>query len=339
MPEILLEGDEPSAIPAAIHGQTQRHEELALPSAYGTGKLLLAAREPHWLYAWWDLTAQQQRDFNVCSAEGHLTVRVHAPAIQQQPVSESPVHPESRHWFIHVERAGTEYVAELGYYAPKHEWVPITTSTPAKTPPAAVSTDQTLIFATIPAQERPTEAPARATQAMPVAAPPGEAAHERALIEMAGWRAEQPGETSSAALAELARGQAEAEVSSAQVSSLAPLQGEAGGVSSPMGEAEQPSLGFWFSVNADLVIYGATEPDATVTIGGQPVSLRSDGTFNCRFALPDGAHAVIVSAMSAAGELRQAKLHFSRHTEHHGEVAAAPQDPSLKPPRQEPEGV
>jgi hypothetical protein len=48
--------------------------------------------------------------------------------------------------------------------------------------------------------------------------------------------------------------------------------------------------------------------------------------------LPDGGHTVTVSAMSAAGELRQAELMFSRRTERRGEVGAAPQDPSLKPP-------
>ena len=81
-----------------------------------------------------------------------------------------------------------------------------------------------------------------------------------------------------------------------------------------------------------LVIYGATEPGASVTVGGRLISLRPDGTFSCRFSLPDGDHAITVSALSAEGELRQTELKFSRRTEHQGEVGAAPQDPSLNPP-------
>ena len=36
--------------------------------------------------------------------------------------------------------------------------------------------------------------------------------------------------------------------------------------------------------------------------------------------------------MSAEGELRQAKLTFSRRTDYQGAAAAAPQDLSLQPP-------
>ncbi|MEI9864388.1 MAG: hypothetical protein WDN00_07490 [Limisphaerales bacterium] len=45
---------------------------------------------------------------------------------------------------------------------------------------------------------------------------------------------------------------------------------------------------FWFNVNAELIIYGATEPNAKVTLGGHEIKLRSDGTSVSVFALPDG---------------------------------------------------
>ena len=145
MPSILLEGDQPTAAPATVPGQPHAlhaaprpsqaaHEDLVLPEAYGTGKLLLVAREPHWLYAWWDLRPQQQRTYNARSAQGHLVVRVYSSALKGQPLTEAHVHPESRHWFIHVDRAGSEYVAELGYYGSKRQWSTVATSTPAKTP-------------------------------------------------------------------------------------------------------------------------------------------------------------------------------------------------------------
>jgi hypothetical protein len=303
-------------------------EEAALPEAYGTGRLLLAARDPHWLYAHWDLTQEQQRRYNALSADRHLVVRVFAGTIGPQPVQEVHVHPESRHWFIHTDRADTRYVAELGYYRPGRQWVTIATSAPAVTPPDRVSTDQTVRFATIPAQVRLTQLAALAKQGIPADLPPPDAARERALAELVTLHLVRQDRGSSAEVTELVRGRGEQEVS-------ASLGGEAEHVSSPLGAAEQRPKGFWFNLNAELVIYGATEPGASVTVGGRPISLRPDGTFSCRFSLPDGDHAVTVSAMSAEGELRQAELKFSRRMEHRGEVGTAPQDPFLKPPAAE----
>jgi hypothetical protein len=102
--------------------------------------------------------------------------------------------------------------------------------------------------------------------------------------------------------------------------------------SAALGEAPAPAPGFWFNVNAELVIYGATAPDALVTIGGRPIRLRSDGTFSYRFALPDGAYHLPVTAASPQGDVRRAELDFYRGTSYSGEVGAHPQDPGLNAP-------
>jgi len=343
IPEILLEGDEPTPPsatgpgqkyalgPTAPVGQPER-EQARLPEAYGTGKLPLAARDPHWLYAHWDLTPQQQRHYNALSADRHLVVRVLAGAIGGQSVREVHLHPESRHWFIHVERAETQYVAELGYYRPRREWVTVVTSAPAVTPADTASADQTVRFATIPAHVRLTQLAALAKQAVPADLPPANAARERALAELVARQLVLQDQAGSAELPELVRGLGEKEISPMPLAQPAPLGGETENVSSPMAPAEQRPAGFWLSINAELVIYGATEPGASVTLGGRPIALRPDGTFSCRCSLPDGDHAVTVSAMSAEGELRQATLKLSRSTDYRGEVGAAPQDASLQPP-------
>ncbi len=50
-----------------------------------------------------------------------------------------------------------------------------------------------------------------------------------------------------------------------------------------------PHLGrdFHFQIDAELIVYGTTEPNAQVTLQGEPVQLRNDGTFTVRFSLPD----------------------------------------------------
>jgi hypothetical protein len=108
--------------------------------------------------------------------------------------------------------------------------------------------------------------------------------------------------------------------------------GALGSLSGPIAGGEK-ARGFWFNVNAELIIYGATEPDATVTIGGRRIRLRPDGTFGYRFALPDGKFDLPAIATSAAGDdTRAAELSFRRRTSYHGDVGAHPQDPGLKPP-------
>src|SRR5437879_6080340 len=117
IPPLLLEGDAPAASP--VTGAVRKYalgptppggqfeaEEGELPEAYGRQRLVLLARDPHWLYAHWDLTREQHRRYNALSSQHHLVVRVHIDTIAGQPVTEVNVHPESRHWFIQVERAG-----------------------------------------------------------------------------------------------------------------------------------------------------------------------------------------------------------------------------------------
>ncbi len=90
---------------------------------------------------------------------------------------------------------------------------------------------------------------------------------------------------------------------------------------------------FWFMVNAELIVYGATEPDAQVFIDGEAIPLRPDGTFTLRFALPDGAYGLSAVAMAAHGEAsRSARLNFLRRTAYRGEVGRHPGDPALNPP-------
>jgi hypothetical protein len=59
-----------------------------------------------------------------------------------------------------------------------------------------------------------------------------------------------------------------------------------------------------------------------VTIGGQPVELRPDGTFSHRFALPDGLQQLAVVAVSPQGDWRQAEFSFTRQTDYQGADAA-----------------
>jgi uncharacterized protein len=365
VPPILLEGDRPTLAPLSGPGQryalgptppTEHLEtEGELPEAYGTRQLLLAARDPHWLYAHWDLTVDQQRQYNSLARDKHLALRVFVGGTTGTMATEVEVHPESRHWFVHVDGAGTQYVAELGYYRKEGTWTAVSTSGPTLTPPDNLSPDTSAEFTSIPfdlplarllalvkdaVQENVPLA--RALQELrshghPDLPAPGSAPgkwtadQERALADLISMDQVRRVWMGSLEITELIRRQALQELAS-QAAALWSLP-TSPGVSSLASWHGQPAKGFWFNVNAELIVYGATEPKATVTIGGREVKLRADGTFSYRFALPDGQYELPVVAISPdQTDGRAAEMKFSRGTEYHGEVGATPQDPQLKLP-------
>ena len=96
------------------------------------------------------MTAEQQKELNAASTDGHLILRIYAGKIEGHPAYEIHVHPESRHWFAHVERAGNSYAAELGYYSALGKWTRVAISSGTVTPPDAASAESDAEFATIP---------------------------------------------------------------------------------------------------------------------------------------------------------------------------------------------
>lgn len=388
IPAILLEGDRPRATPRSGPGSRYElgpdaskphggsgEEPGDLPDGYGTGMLVATARDPHWLYIFWDLTDSQLRSHNKASRDRHLILRlftVNADGI----TSETHVHPESRNWFVPVPQGGRKYSVELGYYDQADKWQSVSISRPVATPPDSLADDDSADFATLPVEIPFEQLIATVRQIIAANVPLMEALEQlraegydalpateyfkRVLRDAAGMAdvddltAEQKEALAdvitmdevrrvwvgSHEITELVKkqlvkelaSQAAAAVGGARAISIAGVSS----LSSPFGGGPSGAPGFWFNVNAELIIYGATEPDATVTIGERKIQLRGDGTFSYRFSLPDGQYDLPIQATSAAGDdSRQADLAFSRDTQYQGKVDTHPQDEGLKTPRPE----
>ena len=83
-------------------------------------------------------------------------------------------------------------------------------------------------------------------------------------------------------------------------------------------EAEEPeavACDCELQVDAEMVVYGATRPDAYVTLHGEPVKLSADGTFRVRVEMPNRRQVIpIVASAPDAGGRRTVVLAVERNT-------------------------
>jgi hypothetical protein len=94
-----------------------------------------------------------------------------------------------------------------------------------------------------------------------------------------------------------------------------------------------PQREFFMHVNAEVIFYGGTDPQAKVTIAGRPVQLQPDGTFRYHFKFPDNEFEIPIIAVSPDGvETRSATLTFQRDTARYGDVGATAQPEHLGVP-------
>ncbi len=328
--------------------QTFHEEHLGeLPDAYGTGRLFLTARDPHWLYAYWDLSWQQMADYRGQSSDGRILLRVfeknHSAVAQEFTMGH-----DSRNWYIPVNKAATSYSADLGFWKQDGSFQVINRSREATTPPDTISTDTTARFVTIPIDISFRELFGLIKGHMRDGEQLADALHRLQLagfrfpfklgLEIGPWTDDQAAalerilggdilrriNMGSFEISEWLRRRLQEELSSGMFSAFSPAGSSWHG---------QPEKGFWFAVNAELIIYGATEPDAKVTIDGKEVKLRSDGTFSFHYAFPDGQYRLPVVAVSGAGDDERAvELSFERKTRKKGDVGKVKPAAHLKSP-------
>lgn len=346
----------PESLSGVSQAESAAPPAAVLPENYGTGTLHLLTLDPHCLYSTWDFDDRILQHHRERSADGQLHLRLYAGFAMRECVDDIRLNPEADNWFIPVRQASMEYQAELGYHNTKGAWERLAQSGPVFTPPDAPAGPSPVTFVQLSGPTAVPSEPSHASaEAVPAPVPsrrlpeppPWTSLQEAALEEMVVGYFRKLAAPSSAALQDQAqwkitRGHPHPEVpgplaampTSPSVPSMQGLPSSPVGVPSVQGAP--PARPFWLNINAELVIYGATEPNARVTMGGHPIQLRPDGTFSFRFILPDGVYHLPVKAVASDGsDAREALLGFIRHTDYTGQVGAHPQDPALKPPKVE----
>lgn len=328
------------------------------------GELRLLARDPYTLFAQWDFADSELNRVRSLAVDGMILLRVHRRSVEGPIIVEIPVLGGERYEFIPVPHAATAYACQLGYRsATARQWFSLAQSeavvtapdpqayragsTPLKMGRWSVSEDDA--FNAV--EGRPTIAFQAASAVPPtrdffVATKPPEAPlapawiagsvpEPKPQIAPTHFQPPAPSLPSSADLIQLgshswsAGAIPSAPVPLMELVMAAPLEAPSSHLTVP----PEAKRGFWFAVNAEVVVYGATEPNANVTLAGRKVTLRPDGSFSFRFSLPDGQFQLPITAASADGvEWRGAELHLSRATGLTGDVGVHPQDKSLRPP-------
>lgn len=318
-----------ATLPTSPRGTPRNPDPL--PSTIG-----LEGRDPFSLWVHW------QADAAGVPPGSALRVRLFAHSLEGPWMLEQPVS-ASGHRTIPVLYANTVYIASLGIVSESGAWQPIAVSMPIRTAPDAPTHAWTSVIAHFQGVETPGDAHSDpiGSHTLPRVEPPS-LPNDVTASFLASWAEETlRGGLEANSSGSIATRIRQAEGERAQADEIAP---------GPMGRSDRipmptslpvsastpvvpPPPGFWFRINAELILHGSTEPGASITIGGHPVRLRDDGSFTFRFSLPNGTFDLPVQAVKADGsDRRSANVTVSRSTLERGDVAVHPIDPSLRPP-------
>jgi hypothetical protein len=240
-------------------------EEETLPLGYGEDRIVLMVRDPYWLYSYWEIRESTVQEnllrHNLSDSSYEKVLRVYSGG--ETDYYDIDVEGLINNWYINVGRPNTDFFTEFGIRV-EGQFFPLVQSNRVQTPRAAMSEVIDEKWMTL------------------------EEESQMMYALSGGFRLGRAGE-GSVGLQEMMAKRWESEISS-------------GAISSFFGSGrfrEIPPRKFWYRLDAELIVYGATEPDAEVTLQGEQIHLRPDGTFTARFALPDGLQEIPVTFVSA----------------------------------------
>ncbi|MDA0266855.1 MAG: DUF4912 domain-containing protein [Cyanobacteria bacterium] len=294
-----------------------------LPTGYGESRIVLMPRDPQWAYAYWDIPNDHKEELRSQGGTRlalrfydvtDVDINTQAPhSLQQYECDEM-----AREWYLPIPVSDRDYVAEIGYVCNDGRWLVLARSAPAHIPPVYPSDWIEDKFVTVPWGQD------LRGQTIITLTPPGSvtAADNPIYEEIFGMAESIEAQRVAGSLFGSMQQVPEQAVSSyvfpsgvgmwaLPTASGLNMSGVGMGASMPPERARK----FWLVADAELIVYGATEPDATVTIGGKPIQLNSDGTFRFQMSFQDGLIDYPILAVASDGEQNRAiHMKFNRET-------------------------
>lgn len=124
--------------------------EMELPKAYGIDRLILMVRDPHWLYAYWEISATKQEEFDSNFGVGawnssRPVLRVYEVAGEEFNGSNAisytdiGIGEENDNWYINVGKPNRTFCVDLGRIFPDGRFVTLLRSNTVTTPRESLS--------------------------------------------------------------------------------------------------------------------------------------------------------------------------------------------------------
>ncbi|MBI4335764.1 MAG: DUF4912 domain-containing protein [Candidatus Omnitrophica bacterium] len=249
-------------------------EEFRFPEGYGDNKIVIMVRDPWWLYSYWEITRHREDEVRQEIRRNGLApvksiLRVYDVTDIEFNGGNAHSHFDieltglASNWYINIGTPNKSWIVEIGILASGSRFFLLARSNCVRTPRFGMS--EVIDEEWMCAEED----------------------YWRMFGLSGGFGIGK----ASLALREMFKKRLLEQITSGGVSSI----------SSPVKRAAKKK-GFWLVVDAELIVYGQTEPDAKVTVQNKRISLRKDGTFTLRFALPDGKQEIPVVATSFDGD-------------------------------------
>ena len=257
-------------------------KERVLPEAYGDTRVVLLVRDPEWIFSYWEINDQTRIEHDLTQGQHGKTLSLRVYDITHVKFDGANanryydviINDYTNSWYLRIPEVNRRWCVDLGYYHQESgEFVPLARSNAVSPPSGIVSLESGEEWMHVSGEQ-----------------------HEE-ILRLSGGLNHQDFRGSENVITALSE-KIKIRVEQAQGASGALASGR-------MEEHPQPGKDFWLTVNTDLIVYGATDPSATLTILGKAVPLRDDGAFSIRFSLPDGTRIIPVHATSVDGKFER----------------------------------
>jgi len=250
--------------------------EGRLGKAAARDRMVLMVRGPHWIHAFWEITARSiTRAQAALGQEWHACKPVlrllqmesgHQGSPSERVIREIPVHGGVKNWFIDI-RDPLRCRVEIGYVGPSGRFHGLARSN-------AVTTPTSSHCDTLDAHWGEIVEDCERIYAMSGGYSPENNSTE--LQELFEERLQRP---------------------------MGPPAASGPAVDADI-EENRP-IDFQLEVDAEMLVFGATKPEAYVTLQGEPVRVQPDGTFRVRVEMPNKRQVIPIVASAADGSARQ----------------------------------
>jgi hypothetical protein len=250
-------------------------------------RIVVMVRDPFWLHAYWEVKRHSvERVQAAMSQEWHTArpvlrlLEIHdggTTSASECVVRDIDVHGGVSNWYVHVDNSPASYRLELGYMGSSGKFYPLVRSNVVTTPEPGTSDAIDENWNDV-------------------------AENFDKIYAMSGGYSQ---DNNSLELQELFEERLRRPMGSPMVTRYG------NGVPALLAAAQTLK----FEVDAEMIVYGVTNPDTHVSLRGEPVKIRPDGTFTVRMSLPNQRQVIPVVASAANGaEQRTIVLAVERNT-------------------------